>query len=53
MGIRVEHPEDVEGAIREAIGSPRTVILEFLVAREENVFPMVPAGAGINEIMIG
>jgi len=52
-GIRVEHPEDVEGAIREAIRSPKTVILEFLVAREENVFPMVPAGAGINEIMIG
>jgi acetolactate synthase-1/2/3 large subunit len=53
MGIRVERPEDVEGAIREAIHSPKTVILEFLVAREENVYPMVPAGAGINEIMIG
>ena len=53
VGIRVEHPEDVEGAIREAIGSPRTVILEFLVAREENVFPMVSPGAGINEIMLG
>ena len=53
VGIRVEHPENVEGAIREAIRSPKTVILEFLVAREENVFPMVPAGAGINEIMIG
>ncbi len=49
----MEHPGDVEGAIREAIGSPRTVMLEFLVAREENVFPMVPAGAGINEIMLG
>ncbi len=53
VGIRVEHPGDVEGAIREAIGSPKTVMLEFLVAREENVFPMVPAGAGINEIMLG
>jgi acetolactate synthase-1/2/3 large subunit len=53
MGIRVEHPGDVEGAIREAIHSPKAVILEFLVSREENVYPMVPAGAGINEIMIG
>ncbi|MFQ5841083.1 MAG: biosynthetic-type acetolactate synthase large subunit [Thermodesulfobacteriota bacterium] len=53
VGIRVEHPEDVEEAIREAIDSPKTVILEFLVAREENVFPMVPAGAGINEIVLG
>jgi acetolactate synthase-1/2/3 large subunit len=53
MGIRVEHPEDVEGALLEAIHSPKTVMLDFLVAREENVYPMVPAGAGINEIMIG
>jgi acetolactate synthase-1/2/3 large subunit len=53
MGIRVERPDDVEAAIREAIHSPKTVILEFIVAREENVYPMVPAGAGINEIMIG
>jgi acetolactate synthase-1/2/3 large subunit len=53
MGVRVEHPEDVEGAIREAIQSPRTFILEFLVAREENVYPMVQPGAAINEIMIG
>jgi acetolactate synthase-1/2/3 large subunit len=53
MGIRVEDPGDVEGAVIEAIHSPKTVILEFLVAREENVYPMVPAGAGINEIMIG
>jgi acetolactate synthase-1/2/3 large subunit len=53
MGVRVERPEDVEGALREAIQSPRTFILEFLVSREENVFPMVSPGAGINEIMIG
>jgi acetolactate synthase-1/2/3 large subunit len=53
MGVRVEHPEDVEGALREAIQSPRTFILEFLVSREENVFPMVQPGAAINEIMIG
>jgi acetolactate synthase-1/2/3 large subunit len=53
VGIRVEHPEDVEGSLLEAIHSPKPVILDFLVAREENVYPMVPAGAGINEIMIG
>jgi acetolactate synthase-1/2/3 large subunit len=53
MGVRVEHPEDVEGALREAIQSPRTFVLEFRVSREENVFPMVSPGAGINEIMIG
>jgi acetolactate synthase-1/2/3 large subunit len=51
MGIRVEKPDDVEAAIREAVNSPKTAVLEFLVAREENVFPMVPAGSGINEII--
>ena len=51
VGIRVENREDVESAIREAIRSPKTVVLEFVVSREENVFPMIPAGAGINEII--
>jgi len=53
VGMRVDKPEDVEGALREAVNSPKPVILDFLVAREENVFPMVPAGRGINEIIFG
>jgi acetolactate synthase-1/2/3 large subunit len=53
VGIRVDKPEDIEGAIREAVNTPKTVVLDFLVAREENVFPMVPSGRGINEIIFG
>jgi acetolactate synthase-1/2/3 large subunit len=53
VGIRADKPEDVEGAIREAVNTPKPVLLDFPVAREENVFPMVPSGRGINEIIFG
>ena len=50
-GIRITKKKDVRPAIEEAIGSPETVILDFEVAREENVFPMVPAGKAIKEMI--
>jgi acetolactate synthase-1/2/3 large subunit len=50
-GIRVTKKNDVRPAIEEAIKSPETVILDFEVAREENVFPMVPAGKAIKEMI--
>ncbi|AKB85449.1 acetolactate synthase large subunit [Methanococcoides methylutens] len=51
LGIRVEKPSDVRPAIEKAIEANRPVILDFIVEREENVSPMVPAGAAINEIL--
>ena len=50
-GIRVERPEDVTDAIKEAISIKGPVILDFIVDREENVWPMVAPGAPISEIM--
>jgi acetolactate synthase-1/2/3 large subunit len=50
-GIRVDRSSEVVPAIREAIGTPKPVIIDFRVASEENVFPMVPAGASLNEII--
>jgi len=52
-GIRVTEIDQVESAIRAAIDSPETVVVDFLVEREENVFPMVPAGGSINEMIGG
>ena len=52
-GIRVTKKKDVRPAIDEAIKSPDFVVLDFEVVREENVFPMVPAGAGIREMIEG
>ena len=51
-GLRVEKREDVSKAIKKALSLNKPVILDFRVDREENVFPMVPAGQAINR-MIG
>ena len=52
-GIRVEKPEDVRGAIEKAISIKGTVFIDFIVDREENVWPMVAPGAPISEVMEG
>jgi acetolactate synthase-1/2/3 large subunit len=51
VGIGVDRKEDVKDAILAASKSDKPVFLDFKVAREENVFPMVPAGASINEFV--
>ena len=52
IGIRVTKKEEVRKAIKEALDIDRPVFIDFHVEREENVFPMVPAGHAINK-MIG
>ncbi|WP_067051633.1 biosynthetic-type acetolactate synthase large subunit [Methanofollis ethanolicus] len=51
-GIRVEEKEDVRPALEAAFATAGPFVLDFRIEREANVFPMVPAGAAINE-MIG
>jgi len=51
-GIRIERKKDVRPAIERAIASPKTVVMDFAVEREENVWPMVPAGAAIDDMMM-
>ena len=53
MGIKVTKPEDVGPAIEKAIESPLPVVIDFHVAPEENVFPMVPVGSPISEMLGG
>ncbi len=54
VGIRVDRPEDVEGALKEAIRlKDRTVFLDIRTDPSENVFPMVQAGKGITEMIFG
>jgi acetolactate synthase-1/2/3 large subunit len=53
VGMRIDRKEDVEGAIRESLKiKDKPVIMDFTVDREENVFPMIPAGAAINEMLL-
>ncbi|NOY52877.1 MAG: biosynthetic-type acetolactate synthase large subunit [Deltaproteobacteria bacterium] len=51
VGIRVTKKEDVPDAVREAISIKNTVLLDFVIDREANVMPMVPAGAAIDEMI--
>ena len=52
VGIRVTLPEEIAPALEEAARvTDRPVFLDFQISREANVWPMVPAGAGIDEMM--
>ena len=55
VGIRVERPEDVEGALRDAFGKykDRTVFIDFVIDPTENVWPMVQGGKGLTEMLLG
>ncbi|MHB9111273.1 MAG: biosynthetic-type acetolactate synthase large subunit [Thermoleophilia bacterium] len=53
LGITIDKKKDVGDAIRTAIKSKRPAVLDFRVKQEENVFPMVPAGKSIDEMIGG
>jgi len=54
VGMLIERPEDVEPALREARRlKDRTVFMDFRTDPTENVFPMVQAGKGITEMLLG
>lgn len=50
-GIRIERPEEVKAGIEKAINTPGPVVVDVVVDREENCFPMIPAGAAIKDII--
>ena len=53
VGIRVTKKEEVKSALQRAIETDNTVFIDFHVEEEENVYPMVPAGEAINNILGG
>jgi acetolactate synthase-1/2/3 large subunit len=54
VGIRVERPEEVEGALKKAFIEHKDdlVFLDILTDREANVFPMVAAGKGLSDMIM-
>ena len=50
-GLRVTRQEEVADAIQQAMETPGPVIVDFLVKESENVYPMIPAGGSIHEMM--
>jgi acetolactate synthase-1/2/3 large subunit len=53
VGMQIDKPADVEGALIEMLKlKDRLVFMDFLTDREENVYPMIPAGGGQNEMIL-
>jgi acetolactate synthase-1/2/3 large subunit len=53
VGMKIEKPGDVEGALKEAFGmKDRLVFMNFITDQKENVFPMIPAGKGLSEMIL-
>ena len=52
VGLRAEHPDDVVPVLKKGLGTSKTVIMEFKVEKEEKVYPMVPAGAPITDMLL-
>ena len=51
-GFQATKPDEVESVIKKGFATPGPVIMEFKVAREEKVLPMVPAGASLTEMVL-
>ncbi|MET0218873.1 MAG: acetolactate synthase 3 catalytic subunit [Burkholderiales bacterium] len=53
VGMRIDKPADVEPALREALAmKDRLVFMDFITDQTENVFPMVPGGKGLSEMIL-
>jgi acetolactate synthase-1/2/3 large subunit len=50
VGITVDKKEDVSKAIKKMLGEKEPCVVDFKVEREENVWPMVPAGKSLDEM---
>jgi len=54
VGMRIEKPGDVDGALRDAFAmKDRLVFMNFITDRSENVWPMVKSGKGLSEMLLG
>jgi acetolactate synthase-1/2/3 large subunit len=52
VGLRASRPDEVEPVLKEGLAIAKPVIMDFVVEKEESVYPMVPAGAPITEMLL-
>jgi acetolactate synthase-1/2/3 large subunit len=52
VGLRAEHPDELDAAILEMIDTPRPVIFDCRVEKSENCLPMIPSGKAHNEMIL-
>ncbi|MGE4310630.1 biosynthetic-type acetolactate synthase large subunit [Desulfovibrio sp.] len=51
-GYRIEKGEDLRATLEKALASPNPAFIDVMVEREENVYPIVPAGAALDEMLL-
>jgi len=52
VGLRATKPSEVEPVIKEALATKNLVVMDFVIDREEGVYPMVPAGKATTEMLL-
>ncbi len=52
VGLRATKPEEVESVLKKGLSSKKPVIMDFVVEKEECVYPMIPAGAAATEMLL-
>jgi len=52
VGLRATKKSEVVPVIEKALATKNVVIMDFSIAREENVYPMVPAGKATTEMLL-
>ena len=52
LGLICDKPEELEATLRRAMEHDGPVVMDIRVAKESNVFPMIPSGQTINEMMV-
>ena len=52
VGFRATKPDEVEAVLKKGLASKKPVIMDFVVEKEECVYPMVPAGAAVTEMLL-
>src|SRR5438477_4277916 len=53
LGLRADHPDELDAKIMQMIDTPRPVLFDCRVERAENCFPMIPSGKAHNEMILG
>lgn len=53
LGLRATNEQEAAEAWKKALAHPGPAVVDFMVREEENVYPMVAAGTGLDEMIMG
>jgi acetolactate synthase-1/2/3 large subunit len=51
-GLRARHPSELKSVLERGLSTPGVVVMDIVVELEENVYPMIPPGAGLHEMVL-